>query len=95
MIVYEKKTKTNTKIAPIISFFVKEILRILELRNWKKGDGLATISISTREHEYCYDAIRMVEKTFRRMKCECKMTYYYRTESSKTFAYVWEIKEMK
>lgn len=91
MIPYKKNTKDNTKIAPLILFFINELNQQIEARG---GLGLHDMAflVKSKEVKYCYDAIRLVEKTYKRKKIICKMSSYNNKIEEKTHQYVWKMK---
>lgn len=93
---YQKVTKFTTKIAPIILFHINGINKKIE--NCVNSNNIV-VALTSYEHEYCYDAIQLVIKTYRRKGYNCFMSSYQRypsnTKNMTSHAYVWALSKKK
>ena len=93
---YTKNTKYNTKFVETNLFFLTEINKKIKLKNWKRdGDTNCTISMLTDKYPYCWDSIKLIQKTLSDDKWDCKMTTFLRSSTDGSCSYTWEFKKKK
>lgn len=109
--VYEKTTKDTVDLSAYVLCFIKIIQKKLEFYGFidgvpaKSGEqppSTLVIPIVSRKFQYCYDAIELIEKTFRRKGFNCSMKYYKHIDidekdgsKTKGFSYEYEISKIK
>jgi hypothetical protein len=93
--VYDKKTKFNTKFKETNLFFLKEIKRRLELKNWTKNskDDYIVCMAST-DYPYCWDSVSLVEKRLSIDNWKCRMTNFFKSENGVN-SYTWKFSKEK
>lgn len=87
--VITKKTKFNTKFKETNLFFLTELKRRLELKNWtNESQSSYVVCMATPDFPYCWDSISLIEKRMSKDGWVCEMTNYFRGENG-IHSYTW------
>ncbi len=75
-----------------VLYFIKEIKKSLKEKCWNSDlKDPEYVAIYSKDIEYCYDAIRLVEKFFTTENWSCKMSHFLR-DCNDFRRYTWTFK---
>lgn len=87
--VLTKKTKFNTRFKETNLYFLTEIKKRLEIKNWTKDSNESyVVCMATADYPYCWDSISLIEKRLSVDNWTCKMTNFYKSDKGIN-SYTW------
>ena len=89
---YKKITKTDINMPKYCLFFIKEIQEAIDETNFDEYGGLE-LTLTTSKYPYCYDALKLVVKTFTKKGFQIKIPSFVTTKEGdkKIWEYKWDI----
>lgn len=93
---YKKITKEDIDFPRYCFFFIKEIMDSLEEYEIKDVGDELDLEIETPNHPYCYDAFKLIIKTFERKDYRVKFPSFHTDvqDGVKSYNYKWNIKKI-
>lgn len=74
---YEKVTKETVEFPEYVRVFLNILKSKLKAHDFDHSEAdVVLIPIQSKRFRYCYDAIELVEKTFKRLGYNCHMSSY-------------------
>ena len=90
---YQKKTFANTNVIVIAIDFLKEIKKKLDEKGWERSFLFdEQVKIAT-QHDYCWDAIRLIQKHLSDYHWECRMTNFLKAANENYFTFTFKRKK--
>lgn len=90
---YKKTTKDDIILPKYCHYFISEIIDSLDEYNIKDPGDELTLEIETSQHPYCYDALELVVRTFKRKRYDTKIPSFHieNKDGKKTYMYKWKL----
>ena len=90
---YKKITKKDIDFPNYCFFFIKEIKESLDEYDVNDVGDELTLELTTSKYPYCYDALELVARTFKRLKYSMSTTAYKTSvkDGVKKYTYTWKI----